>query len=866
MKHEQIFRPERHSRGDTNVRPQQPIDEASWIWRRGADQWGGAVFSETRTAPEVLARLPQAFWRFRRDFEVAADAGEAVSRPPERANGEAVSGPPESANGEAVSRPPESATAGDFVLDVSADERYVLLLDGEELSRGPHRGLPNRWHYESLRVSELAPGPHRLEAVCWQIGEHAPLAQRSIRGGFILKATSGGASRPGEPDPWDSLLTTGKAEWLVAPLSGTRMTDKGNAGAFGVGSQCEVRGASVLDEEPPDSAWEPAAVVRGPVDTWAGLIVQGWMLFPTPIREPMRERKAPGAVRRGPDVLRAAGNGGVEFPPHSSAEIFWDLGDYYCAYPELRVSGGRGARISWDWAECLVGPDGRKRDRAAFEGLDMPKPFGDVFLPDGRPGARFTTPWWRCGRWVRIRVETADEPLAVDSAALVETRQDLRLEARFESDDPSLAAIQKPCERVLQMCMHEMFFDCPYYEQQMYPGDSRVQYLVSGLFDREDRMVRNALSLYDADRRENGAIAMNCPTRGTQESFPFTCCEAMTFGDYAWNRANRDWLFARMPGLNHTLLGFDAYLRPDGLLGATPGWNFVDWVAGWNGGVPPDGDGPRPNCEINLQCLHAFLSAAIAEEALGETHLAAHWRARADALRAAIRGAFWCPEKALFASDSAHTAFSQHSQALALLADVLPPSEARRCFAALVAGSAGRAPADVSGPNGDSKSAPAAPPPGGTPALARGSIYFRHYIFATYFKFRRPDLFFSGLDLWRDCLDWHCSTVPEIPDPDSRSDCHGWGSHPLWHLHAGVAGVRSAAPFYGRVLVDPQPGHLRRIVSSTPTPRGDVELDLRFDGEGGVSGSVALPPGLPGDFRWNGVSIPLAPGKNAISR
>ena len=34
---ERVFRPERYSRGDTNVRVQQPIDEASWIWAKGCD-------------------------------------------------------------------------------------------------------------------------------------------------------------------------------------------------------------------------------------------------------------------------------------------------------------------------------------------------------------------------------------------------------------------------------------------------------------------------------------------------------------------------------------------------------------------------------------------------------------------------------------------------------------------------------------------------------------------------------------------------------------------------------------------------------------------------------------------------------------
>ena len=810
-----IFRPERPLRGDTGITPQQPIDEAAWIWMPGADRWGGACFVETRPTPEFLAREPQTFLRFRRDFEAAPGAGA-------------------------------------LELDVSADERFVLLLDGEEIGRGPHRGLANRWHCHAYRVDNLAPGCHRLEAVCWQIGEHAPLAQRSVRGGFVLKASG----------PFDVALTTGKAPWLVAPLAGTRMTGRSNAGTFGVGSECEVRGTSVLDEEPAPDAWREAAVVRGPVKTWAGLRMQGWLLFPTPLPDMMRERKAPG---------RFVGGSGAEppvvgtIPPRTRRTLLWDLGDYYCAYPEMRVSGGAGARIRWDWAECLTGPDGHKGDRAAWEGLDMVRSFGDDFLPDGRADARFTTPWWRCGRWVRLTFETADEPLRVESVALVETRLPAAMQASFACDDPFVAAMQPVCVRSLQMCMHETFFDCPFYEQQMYPGDSRVQYLVATLFGETGRTaVRNAIALYDADRRENGQIPMNCPTRGTQESLPFTCCQAMMLGDLAWNHDDPATVRARLPGLCHTLLGMEDFADADGLLGATQGWNFVDWVPEWDHGVPPDGDSDRPNAEINLQFLHALLSGARSAESLGQTHLAAHWRERADRLRAAIRAAFWCPEKALFASNLAHDAFSQHSQALALLADVLPdPAEARRCFDAFVARSPAAAKADVSGPKADSGAGWSADRAPRTPEapLAAGSIYFRHYLFAAYFKFRRPDLFFSNLTFWYDCLDWHCSTILEIPDTNSRSDCHGWGSHPLWHLHTGVAGVRSAAPFYAAVEIAPQPAHLRRIASRTPTPRGDVALDLAFDGNGGVAGTAALPPGLPGVFRWAGAAVPLAPGE-----
>ena len=217
-----------------------------------------------------------------------------------------------------------------------------------EIGRGPNRGLPARWHLHAYRVEGLAPGAHRLEAVCWQIGAHAPLAQLSVRGGFLLKASGA----------YDGALTTGRAPWLVAPLAGTRMTDKGESETFGAGSECEVRGASVLDEEPPAGAWEPAAVVRGPVGGRYGIRRPGWLLFPTPLPDMMLRRATPGMFRPGP-LPRVV-------PARSRVEALWDLGDYYCAYPELRVSGGRGARVRWDWAECLVGPDGRKLSRMRY--------------------------------------------------------------------------------------------------------------------------------------------------------------------------------------------------------------------------------------------------------------------------------------------------------------------------------------------------------------------------------------------------------------------------------------------------------------------------------------------------------------------
>ena len=771
---QQIIRPERITKGNTGVSILQPIDRAAWIWQPGLPP---------TPSPEGT------FLRFRRRFD--ALPGEDALR-----------------------------------LDVSADERFVLLLDGEDFSRGPHRGTPEHWLYQSYEI-RLAPGPHVLEAVVWQLGDAAPLAQLSVRGGFVLAAEGA----------YDEILTTGKGAWEVARLSGTRPSGRDRAGTFGVGSTVDVLGTSLLREVPPDAAFGPAEVVRPPL--WEngvyGLRISGWLLFPTPLPDQIHRPCAPGVFRTGP----ASGGAPHPFsvPAHTKADILWDLDDYYCAFPDLAVSGGAGAVVRWGWAESLRDPDGTKGDRNAWEGKSF-QGFTDEFRPDGRPDAHFTTPWWRSGRWCRIEIETADEPLEVRRIGLFESRYPVEPEAEFHSDDASLDAVQRICARGMQMCAHEMFFDCPYYEQQMYPGDTRVQLLVMDVLASDDRLVRHAIQLFDLSRRDDGMVGMNFPTRGIQESATYTAIWPLMFGDYLLWRADREWFRARVPGLRHTLHGLALYENADGLLENLPGWCFMDWVPEWNAGrhgVAPDGrEGEGVSALNNLFYVHALRAAAAVESALGEERLAAHWSARADRVARAVLNTFWCEERGLVADDAAKTRFSEHAQCLALLGDVVPGSRRERVWKGLLE----------------------------APDLARCTVYFSHYLFETYLRFGRSDLFLRRLDLWRDYVRLGLRTPLEAPGK-ARSDCHAWGSHPLYHLHSGVAGVRPAAPFFAAVEVAPCPGPLRFIRSKTPTPHGPVELDLSFQ-DGHVRGTVALPDGLSGTFRWHGRSAALVPGLQNI--
>ena len=783
----QIMRPERLEAGSTNIRPLQPIDEASWIWTDGETLWGERAMAPDAWANEVPPPCSE-FHRFRRAFE---------------------------------------SDGSPLVLDVSADERFVLILDGRPIARGPHRGLVSHWYYQTYEISDLTPGRHLLEAVCWQIGTHAPLAQLSWRGGFILKAEG----------IYDARLTTGKVEWETGRLRNTRMTDRGTSAAYGVGSQCEIDGTSFVGEQP--AAWRPAKVVRRPIvkNPYGGRR-NGWMLFPTERPDQTHDRETPGrVVNVAADLTRP-----FTVPAGTALDLWWDLGDYYSAYPELTVSGGKGATIRWGWTESLRDGKGRKGDRDAWKGKSFSRTFTDTFRPDGRDGAFFTAPWWRCGRWCRLEIETGDEPLVVSRIELAESRYPLSVDFGFASDDPSLDAVVAICRRAVENCAHEMLFDCPYYEQQMYPGDSRIQMQILNVLSRDDRLTRFGMSAFDFDRRANGMVAMNFPTRGTQESPTYTMCWILMFRDYLRWHDDASFLRARMPGVRNALMNFALYEDADGLLRNLPGWCYMDWVRDWS---REDESGVAPGCHYgedtgsltSLLYLNALKAAAEVDEALGEPRFAAQWREKADRLGASLVRLFWDESRGAMADTREHDVFSEHAQCLSILGGILPPDREARAFAALVSGR----------------------------GLSAVSSYFAYYLFETYAKGGRTDLILKRFDFWRDYLAHGAKTAFETQNIEARSDCHAWSASPIYFLATAFAGVEPAEPFFRSVRIAPRPAGLRRIRTTVPSPKGVIAVDLDFAADAGT-GSIALPEGLSGTYEFGGMKRVLKSGMNMIER
>jgi len=281
---------------------------------------------------------------------------------------------------------------------------------------------------------------------------------------------------------------------------------------------------------------------------------------------------------------------------------------------------------------------------------------------------------------------------------------------------------------------------------------------------------------------------------------------------------------------------FAARQRADGSLGEMPWWNYLDWVDKWPGGVPPRGP-EGASAPQDLQLLMALSWAARLETALGKKSAAADTTAAADKLRSTIRKLYWDAQRGLFADTPQHNAYSQHANALAVLAEVVSGADARAVMERVIAPS--------------------------TSGLAQCSVYFRYYLHQAMVQAGLGDRYLEMLAPWKEQLALGVSTWPEEFRSTSRSDCHAWGASPNIELFRTVLGIESLAPGFHRVLIQPHLGKLPRAAGTIPHPNG--EISVRFDlREAKPSAQVILPTGVDGELRWKGMTRPLVPGKNDI--
>jgi alpha-L-rhamnosidase len=716
-----------------------------------------------------------------------------------------------------------AGTTTTFPVTVTADNRFVLYVNGARVASGPSTGTPHRWRYSSLDLANyLRPGRNVIAAVVWNFGAVAPLAQTSVATGFRLVGEKVSTNNPG---------------WRVTLDAGHTATN----GAEQLPWQYYVASAPEIID---------AARVNW---NWAGPdeIGSGWRdAVPAPdaaARTLIADRLPPQLHTSAPagEVVRTDLPGGNAFPARSvivparsRAKLLLRRDAMISAYPVLDVAGGRNAKISVGYSEALYDAQRRKGNRGEvgdrrLEGLR------DTFLPDG--AARSFAPlWWRTFRFIEIDVTTAEEPLTLKALHLFETGYPFEQSGRFASDDPGLDRIWEVGWRTLRIDAHETFMDSSYWEQLQYAGDTRLQMLIAYAVAGDPRLAEQAIDAFADSDVEGGIMEGAYPSRGRNTITTFALAWIGMLHDWHWRQPDPSPIRRHLPRTRVVLEWFAKLRTPSGLLGANPHWNFIDWAGqrwddrtifpsyGKNGG----------SCLMSVSWLGALQQSAELEAAHGDKVIALSHLDKAREVRGAIREQCWDGARGLFADNPDRDVFSQHMNALAVLYDVTTSEEAARVLERIVVPGRG-----IDAPEG----------------LFTTTYYFAWYLVRAFEHAGLESRYLSLLSTWKDLLKLDYTTWPESRG-DTRSDTHAWSAHPTADLLGIVAGIAPSAPGYARLRIAPSLGDLKSLEATAATPHGPVTVRYRLTSSRWLI-EIDRPENLPGEFVWRGRSYPLERGR-----
>ncbi len=291
-----------------------------------------------------------------------------------------------------------------YIVHVSADNRFVLYVNGHRVGDGPARGDLSHWRYETFDLSQyLVQGSNFVTATVWNYGIYAPVAQITDRIAFLLQGD--GAAEADISTPKD---------WMVEVEPGQRPVPRKAGGsneymANGPGEELDAAKYdwSWNDPNATGGAWVAAASPMReniyPSASRAGLSGQQvdnyWQLVRDELPHMDYTPTDAGKVVRS-DEPNAAG-----FPSATgrgcerigTCTFLLDRKTLTTGLSAVDRLWGCGREHSADLFRGALRRQSIRRVIAMRSGCGRRMGFHDTFLPDGKAHRTFEPLWWRTG-------------------------------------------------------------------------------------------------------------------------------------------------------------------------------------------------------------------------------------------------------------------------------------------------------------------------------------------------------------------------------------------------------------------------------------------------------------------------------------
>jgi len=723
------------------------------------------------------------------------------------------------------------ANAATVELRPSADNRYILYVIENDtprrLGRGPARSDQQNTSLDTYTL-DVTPGQslQLLADVLWLLGapEMGLGEMHSTRPGFLCFAIFRDAAG-------NILHTTGTNNtWRVKRLEHLQWLVPGGIGQYHcIGAFEHHLAAAAPASFLPDNTWTNAARTGDPYfrGDQPYMSHHRWLIE----REIAQPYERPHAFTNAPALP-------LRIPANTTQKLILDAGELVNAYPRLRANGGggAGATIKITYAERLLRANTTEK-RFTITPDAVVQGFSDQ-ITLGETPYTFETFHWRCFRFIELAITAGPSDVIIDHLSALATAYPFEDQSAFTAHGEHESLMQQFREvsfRTLRDCAWETYMDCPYYEQLQYVGDTRIQVLLTYVLTGDPTLPAQSLRAFDRSRLPNGLTQSRFPSAEMQIIPTFSLIYILMLDDYLTHVGDEALIAELRGGIGPILNFFTTCMHPDTqLIGRVPFWPFMDWVHGWNAGMPrvhPDDPHERSSL-INMLYIMALDAAARIYETqrAGAGNL---YDARANQLRAKVREVFYDERLglvhdtpvAITKKAGTQPILSQHAQALAALSGVLKFEESRRALKLAFD------PQYLRKPGPKSKT----PSPVTTDlksdlidTIDPASYYFRFYLGEAIAHVNLGEYFWPLLEPFREALARGSTTWPEAFEP-SRSECHAWSSWPVYFLARHLLGIAPPALEDAQIRVAPlHCPPLSKVSGTYLTATGAVTVSADF--------------------------------------
>ena len=725
------------------------------------------------------------------------------------------------------------AVPGEVPARVTADSRFVLFVNGAEVSRGPARDIPERMAFHEVDLAPyLRAGRNVVAALVRHYGaptgwwrRPAPFGEVG-HGSFAFEAPAVGLRSDAE---WRART----APWLPDPAGGdpVREVVDGRSVPFGW-----------LGLDFDDSGWTPAAELSvpalgglpsaPPTPPYSGMEPAGIAEL-TCLRRPARV-VATGFVPQHTGEDPAAGYDPGAAPDSGDAFSTGDVGEMTHATVAVTVRAEAGTIL-----DLYVGEDLSDAGLAVI----APRRWAARYVAAGRDDEVFETFDPVGFRYVTAVVRGDGQVLGLEA---VERRYPTSGSASFSCGDERLDRIWATGVRTLELCAVDAFIDCPGREQNAWVGDSYLHTLLAMVSNTDWRLVRRNLRIGAHSRRPDGflsAISAGGASTGAFNIPEYSAHWIRSLCRYVERSGDLDLARELLPAAADVVAAFERHRGADGLL-RVPGIVFVDWAQTERGEVTAAVDTLYAAALLDYVRLCEWLGDGVRADLARAAHAKT-----ADAFER-----FWDEERGVYV-DALHEGgvpgrrISQQTNSLAIVGEVAPSSRWGRMLDVVL--DPARLKVTLSNadlPEREHWLYQRWEPSGFDPErdVVAAQPFMRHFLHDAVVKTGR------GSAVAQLCLDWlpqlerGNSTFEEFWDapPGTASRCHAWSATPTYDLTSYVLGVRpvveSAADLgFRRVVVEPDLRHGDCLSGSVPTPYGELQITLCATG-----GRLQVPEGV----------------------